>query len=52
LTESGRYRHTKTYLEQLGHDNGFKIHAIEDCILRKEDQRGMPGFLAIMSRPG
>ena len=51
LTESGRYRHTKAYLEQLGHYNGFKIHAIEDCILRKEDQRGMPGFLAVMSRP-
>jgi predicted TPR repeat methyltransferase len=51
LTESGRYQHTKEYLEQLGHDNGFKIHAIEDCILRKEDQRGMPGFLALMSRP-
>ena len=51
LTESGRYKHTKEYLEQLGRDNGFKIHAIEDCILRKEYQRGMPGFLALMSRP-
>jgi predicted TPR repeat methyltransferase len=50
LTESGRYRHTKEYLEQLGHDNGFEIHAIGDCILRKEDQRGIPGFLALMSR--
>ncbi len=51
LSESGRYQHKKEYLEQLGHDNGFKIHAIEDCILRKEYQRGMPGFLALMSRP-
>ncbi len=51
LTESGRYQHSKEYLEQLGRDNGFKIHAIEDCILRNEDQRGMPGFLALMSRP-
>jgi predicted TPR repeat methyltransferase len=50
LTESGRYQHTKEYLEQLGHDNGFKIHAIEDCMIRKENQRGVPGFLAIMSR--
>lgn len=50
LTESGRYKHTKEYLEQLSHDSGFKIHAIEDCILRKEGQRGMPGLLALMSR--
>jgi predicted TPR repeat methyltransferase len=52
LTEAGRYQHTKEYLEQLARDNGFKIHAIEDCILRNEGQRGMPGFLALMSRPG
>ena len=51
LTKSGRYKHTKEYLERLGHGNGFKIHAIEDCILREEDQRGMPGLLALMSRP-
>jgi predicted TPR repeat methyltransferase len=50
LTESGRYRHTKAYLEKLGRDNGFKIHAIEDCILRNEGERRMSGFLAVMSR--
>jgi predicted TPR repeat methyltransferase len=51
LTEAGRYQHTKAYLEQLARDNGFNIHAIEDCVLRNEGQRGMPGFLAVMSRP-
>jgi predicted TPR repeat methyltransferase len=51
LTESGRYKHAKEYLEQLGRDGGFKSHALEDCILRKEGQRGMPGLLALMSRP-
>jgi predicted TPR repeat methyltransferase len=50
LTESGRYQHTKEYLERLGHDSGFFIHAIEDCMIRKEGQRGVPGFLALMSR--
>jgi predicted TPR repeat methyltransferase len=50
LKESGRYGHTKKYLEQLGRDSGFKIHAIEDCMIRKEDKRGVPGFLALMSR--
>jgi predicted TPR repeat methyltransferase len=48
LKESGRYGHTKKYLEQLGRDSGFKIHAIEDCMIRKEDKRGVPGFLALM----
>jgi predicted TPR repeat methyltransferase len=50
LKESGRYGHTKKYLEQLGRDSGFKIHAIEDCVIRKEDKRGVRGFLALMSR--
>jgi predicted TPR repeat methyltransferase len=50
LTESGRYQHTKEYLEQLGHDNNLEIHAIEDCVIRKEGQRRVPGFLAFMSR--
>jgi predicted TPR repeat methyltransferase len=44
LTESGRYQHTKEYLEQLGHDNNLKIHAIEDCVIRKEGQRRCQDF--------
>ena len=50
LRETGRYQHSKSYLEQLALSFGFMVQAIEETVVRQESSTGVPGFLAIMRR--
>ena len=50
LRETGRYQHSKGYLERLASGFGFMVQAIEETIIRQESNTGVPGFLAIMRR--
>jgi predicted TPR repeat methyltransferase len=49
LRETGRFQHSKAYLERLALSHGFKIHAIEDSTLREERKKAVPGFLVLLS---
>jgi predicted TPR repeat methyltransferase len=48
LRATGRYQHSKSYLERLALRCGFMVLAIERTILRQESTTDVPGFLAIM----
>jgi predicted TPR repeat methyltransferase len=50
LSEAGRYKHSKQYLNRLAMDSGFEVCSIEDCIIRSENTQKVPGFLVLMSR--
>ena len=49
LRETGRFQHSKAYLERLALAHGFKVRAIEDSALREEHSKAVPGFLALLS---
>ena len=50
LRATGRYQHSKSYLERLALRCGFMVQAIEQTIIRQESTMEVPGILAIMRR--
>lgn len=50
LRETGRYQHSRKYLEELALRFGFRSVALEECVIREESNVRVPGLLAVMRR--
>lgn len=50
LKDTGRYQHSRDYLERLARDAGLKTDVLAVDTIREEGPRQLPGLLVIMSR--
>ena len=48
LAATRRYRHSRPYLERLAAEHGFEIGAIEDAVLRRNQNSDVNGHLALL----
>lgn len=51
IDQSGRYSHTKAYLEQTARKAGLNFVSSEDAILRKELGKDVHGYVFVVERP-
>ncbi|MEJ2688964.1 MAG: tetratricopeptide repeat protein [Deltaproteobacteria bacterium] len=51
LRPTGRYAHSRQYLEDLAYGNGFEIEACRATGIRKENEKWIEGEIYILSRP-
>jgi len=50
LQTNGRYAHSRDYIEALAENCGFTIEAINSCVIRRERDCDVPGFIAAFRR--
>ena len=50
LRRTGRFTHSRTYIETLGRQHGFRSILIEENILRKEQGENVKGLIVVCSR--
>ena len=50
LRSSGRYAHTRAYLEALAQAHGFQVRSMEQQVLRKDDGQDLTGLVAVFSK--
>lgn len=51
IDQTGRYSHTKAYLEQTAKDAGLNFVSAEDVVLRKELGADVNGYVFVVERP-
>lgn len=51
IDQSGRYSHTKPYLEQAAKGAGLNFASVEEVILRKELGKDVHGYVFVVERP-
>lgn len=51
LQPSGRYAHSRRYVEQLAASNGFRVIAREATVIRTENTLAVKGYLFILEKP-
>ncbi len=49
LAPTGRYRHSKKYLEKLAKQCQLKVISLERVVLRKQQQENVVGYLVVLS---
>ncbi len=52
LASTGRYVHSKSYLDRLAAASGFEILTLTHSNIRVENGRPAPGYLTVWRRPG
>ena len=50
LLKSGRFGHSKQYIEQVAKINGFEVLAWEDCILRQQGGQDVKGATVVLKK--
>jgi predicted TPR repeat methyltransferase len=48
LLKSGRFGHSKKYIEQVAADNGFKLLSWDDCVLRQQGGADVNGATVVL----
>jgi predicted TPR repeat methyltransferase len=52
LLDSGRYAHTRAYIEALAAQQGFRIAALDASVLRQDAGKDVDGLLVVLQRSG
>ena len=52
LAPSGRYRHSRAYVEALARENGLRVVEARDAVLRREANREIEGVVFVLARDG
>ena len=50
LLKSGRFGHSKQYIEQVAKLNGFEVLTWEDCILRQQGGQDVKGATVVLKK--
>ena len=50
LLKSGRFGHSKQYIEQVAKVNGFEVLTWEDCILRQQGGQDVKGATVVLKK--
>lgn len=48
LLKSGRFGHSKTYIERVAGEHGFKIYSWNDCVLRQQGGADVNGATVVL----
>ncbi|WP_162251461.1 tetratricopeptide repeat protein [Massilia sp. Root418] len=50
LRPTGRYAHSRSYLEALAQAHGFEVRSMTEQVLRKDDGRDIAGLVAVLAK--